>query len=257
MPYTFIIMTPDSTDTPSRTVTLSKLFVWLLVSILVIAPFATYFVTYYHIAPKMLIPEVGKLTATVKELEYELEIVKSENEVKTSENERLDVENAELRQASAEMETRISIAENARATATESLQKFEDEVFELRQSLNFYEAFVKPATESDILQCFNISITYKNKHLSYALNFLRTDQTIKQKINAVVKFRVLSGSNVLDLDIAAEEGQVNSEQKLSMVKDRRLKGKFPVTVPDGGLHVLDVRAYNKKNEVIAHCWKAF
>lgn len=256
MAYSIIIMRTDRPDKSSKMLTVPRLLLWGLVMWFFLAPMATFYFTYFEIAPTFLVKEAGQLSRSLKNVNHALADLRTENKTLLAENERLSAESSLDREQRAEAETKIAIAQNAKITATSRQQELEDKVYELEQALGFYEEFVKPATTKNILQCFNIKVTPTRNRLDYSVNFLRNDQKKKDKITGKVRFRVLSGDNVLNLE---ENDSMESVavRDLSLKKDRVLRGKIMMELPEEGLRILDIKAYDTENNVIAHCWKAF
>lgn len=259
MPYTFIMMRPDRTDKGARSFTVPKSLFWGLLILAVTAPFVVYYLTYHIIAPTRLIPEVGELREKMVSVKDEIYSLQMENKKLNEQNDQLTTDVNENKQMRAEAETRITIAETARATATTKMQSLEDKIYELEQAVSFYEAFFKPDTEKEVMQCFNISIDKNEDKLKYGVNFLTLDQASRERIKAKVHYKVISGKNVKDMTAGRhEKSQSDKVEDLSMVKTVRLSGELTVkNLMSDGLNVLDIKAYDVDNKVIAHCWKAF
>lgn len=256
MAYSIIIMRKDRPDKSSKMFSLPRSVFWLIVVWFFFAPVGSFYATYFYIAPTFLVKEAGDLSKRLKNVNYALSDLRVENKRLLAENKRLSEESEQGRQQRAETETKIAIAENARITSASRQQELEDKVYELQQALGFYQEFVKPATTKNVLQCFNINITPTNNRLDYGINFLRNDQEKRDRINATVRFRLLTGDNVLNLEDSDGSESVAVEE-ISLTKDKRLKGKILAELPEEGLRILDIKAYDDENNVIAHCWKAF
>ena len=71
-----------------------------------------------------------------------------------------------------------------------------------------------------------------------------------------MKFRLLTGANVLALN-AKRNSKPAYERDIQFTKQVRITGNFKANLNTEGLRVLDIKAYDKAQRVIAHCWKAF
>lgn len=257
MPYTFIVLTPDRTDKSSTTFSVPKLVVWFLIFLFFLSVPITYFASLHYFAPKFWNPKTGEMMVELESLREDfisLEI--AHNEV-TDTHKRLELTHKETLQLKNEAETRLALAENARTQSAKRVQELEEELVTVERKMAFYEKLVTPETEEDVLQCFNISIKKAENKLTYGINFLKHDQTDKSRVDTVVKFKVMYGESMLNLvEEAAIEG--DREVPMSLTKTKRLRGSIVTNVPEEGLHVLDVKAYDKgTDKVVAHCWKAF
>lgn len=256
MAYSIIIMQKDRPDKQSRMLTVPRVVYWLMVIWFFFAPMFTFYVTYSYIGPNFLVKEAGELSRNLKNVSQALDDLRVENKNLIAENTRMKEESAFDRERRTHAETQVEISENARITSSARQKELEDKVYELEQSLSFYEEFVKPASTQNILQCFNIKVTPGKDRLKYGVNFLRNDQKKKDRIKTTVRFRVMNGENVLTLE-EAEAQEVRAVRKINLVKDIRITGDINMDIPDDGLRILDIKAYDDNNEVIAHCWKAF
>lgn len=256
MAYTFIVLRTDRTDKGSKTFTLSRGVLFFLVTLIMFAPSATYYFAYYVMAPNYLVKEAKIYGDQVKELSAELEQANMINEQLKLDNEFLKAEGITARDQLGEITTRIEIAEKARTTTSRRVQALEEEKLDLERQLAFYEKFVTPDVDEEILQCFNISVKHNKDKLKYGINFLKKDQSDKKRLKTTVKMKVLYGSSVLGLN-EDKSYEADREVRMDITKDRRLTGTLTADVPKDGLHILDIKAYNEDNKVIAHCWKPF
>lgn len=256
MAYTFIVLNTDRTDKGSRTFTVPKVALYFMMALVIFAPSAAYYVAYYVMAPNYLVKEAKIYKDQLDAITEEHDQAKLQNEMLKISNARLAEEGAEARERLSEISTRIEIAEKARSTTSDRVQELEEEKQDLERRLSFYEKFIAPDVDEEILQCFNISIRQQKGKLKYGINFLKKDQSDKTRLKTTVKMKVLYGSNILNLNEDTSY-QADREVKMNIIKDRRLTGSLTADVPDSGLHILDIKAYNEEDKVIAHCWKPF
>lgn len=225
-------------------------------ALVLFAPSATYYLAYFVMAPNYLVKEakiykeeLGLLKNEHQELQFEKESLQITNEV-------LKVEGVTAREELGEISTRIEMTEKARSTTSERVQALEEDKLDLERRLSFYEKFITPDVDEEILQCFNISVRQEKGKLKYGINFLKKDQSNKTQLKTIVKMKVLYGSNILNLN-EDKAYEADREVRMNITKDRRLTGTIVAEVPEEGLHILDIKAYNEDNKVIAHCWKPF
>lgn len=210
-----------------------------------------------YFAPKFWNPEAGKMMVELEGLREDFISLEQDHMALTESNTKLQANFKETSQLKNEAETRLTLAENTRAQSAKRVQELEEQILEMERRMAFYEKLVTPETEEDVLQCFNISIKKAKNKLTYGINFLKHDQTDKSRIDSEVRFKVMYGESMLNL---TEEPAVKDDRQVSMsfTKTKRLRGSLITNVPEEGLHILDIKAYDKKSDkVIAHCWKAF
>lgn len=258
MAYTFMVMSRHSTSSRAKTFSVPKSLFWFLFVLFVSSPVWGYYLSYYFLAPKLIGHNVADMAADLNETNARVNDLEKQNSTLEKRLEKAAKELAEAQQRRAEAEARTAILETTRSKTSGRLQTLEDEVYDLRRAVELYENLLRPATEKEVLQCFNIAADYTpgSKNIKYNVNFLRVDQEDKSTITAKVRYRVLTGKNALALD-QAEGAKVLNTQTLSMVKDARLSGTIAKQLPEDGLRILDVKAYDGSDRVIAHCWKAF
>lgn len=257
MAYTFIVLNTERTDKGSKTFTIPRMALFLIVFLVMFAPSASYYIAYYIMAPNYLVKEAKVYKNQLDDLQLEYQKVVSEKEALQIDNEFLKVEGATAREQLGEISTRIEIAEKARSTTSDKVQELEQQKLDLERQLAFYEKFVTPDVDDEILQCFNISVRPDGKNLKYGINFLKKDQGDKKLLKTTVRMKVLYGSNILNLTEDNFAGKADREVKMNITKDRRLTGSLTSNVPKDGLHILDIKAYDKEENIIAHCWKPF
>ena len=257
MAYTLIFIRRESTDSNPYTLNLSKPVFYGALGALLGLPLIGFFLATFFLAPSYMDNEVTEIRTGYKESSAKLAALEETHKNILETHDFLQEELAKEREVRAEAEAHITIAESARAEAVSSAQELEKKLSDKDRELVFYQAFVKPQTEQKDLQCFNISATFKKGQLNYGVNFLRTDQKAKNKIKSTVKYRLLVGEDVIDLNEGREFVPPVHSQDMSMVKQNRLTGKFKASVPNEGLRILDIKAYDRSDRVIAHCWKAF
>ncbi|MFT7144988.1 MAG: hypothetical protein ACI9TY_000834 [Alphaproteobacteria bacterium] len=229
---------------------------FLLCALVMFAPSITYYVAYYIVAPNYLVKEAKILGKEVDILNAELLTLRADNENYKINNDLLKAEGITARDQLAEITTRIEISEKSKTTTGDRVQLLEQEKLGLERKLAFFETFVTPDVDEEVLQCFNISLTQQGKKIKYGINFLKKDQKDKERLKTIVKMKVLYGANILDMNEDTSY-KADREVKMDITKDRRLTGSLTADVPKEGLHILDIKAFNDNNKVIAHCWKAF
>ena len=154
----------------------------------------------------------------------------------------------------------MTISETARTEAADKASAMEDQLLALQRSVKFYEQFMKPANEQAPMQCFNVEAGLANNKITYGVSFMKNDQKDKDKLSFTVAFRVLAGAKVELLDpVKAAASPPLHERDANLTRDTRLTGNFkPGDEPlPEGLRLLDIKAYDNDNNVLAHCWKAF
>ncbi len=229
---------------------MSKFWIIFWLFIIFIWPFVSYFVAYNIIAPKIIGNEVADISAELQMLSE----VKDENIKIKKANEILNEDLAKEKKYRAEAEARIAIVENARATATENLQKSEDKIFELKNKLGFYSALIDKSDSKATLQCFNIQIEKKSSSLSYKVNFMINDANNKKTREYKVKFRIIGAKN-LSLE-KVEDLPILHTRDIKLKRDVHLTGNIKVKETKDTLSILDIRAYDKSDSLVARCWKA-
>lgn len=258
MAYTFMVMSRDNTSSKARTFSMPKILFWICAIAILSAPVFVYFGTFHIVAPRILGDQMAVLTADYEQAIAEATTLRDQSAALKGKVSQLESVSDSSVQRRAEAEARTAILENSRAKTSSQMQTLEEEVYELRRAVEFYENLLKPATQKEVLQCFNIKATYTNKakSLKYYVNFLKVEQKDKKRVTANVKYRILTGRSALNLD-ETEGAEVLHTQKLSMMKDVRLSGTIKKELPEDGLRILDVKAYDEAGLITAHCWKAF
>lgn len=211
----------------------------------------------YHFAPKYWFPETGTMLVELEGLKEDHNHLEEAYEGLEHEHQTLLTKYKKVSQEKAEAETRLSLSENAKGQSATRVQELESEVIKLERQVAFYEKLVTPETEEEVLQCFNISIKKKENKLTYGINFLKHDQKDQSRLETDVKLKVLYGENITNLQ---EEtlSEKESSRDMWLTQSRRLRGSLQTSVPEQGLHILDIKAYSKEDgKIIAHCWKAF
>ncbi|MDD9911922.1 MAG: hypothetical protein OXR68_00990 [Alphaproteobacteria bacterium] len=260
MSYSITIIRQDRTDLRPKTFKATKLKLVLLLLLFIGLPVLGFWVSYSIIAPSKLEMDISALKERAKQAESSAEEVGAQFDAITEENQTLRTELNTERQQRAELEAKMTIVENARQESGEKSLEMEEELLTLQQRVKFYEQFMKPANEQAPMQCFNMSVKLQKGKVKYGINFMKNDQKNKEKVKMSVAFRLLAGTNVEALNPATAETEAPlHERSASLSKDVRLTGSFGVdekSLPEG-LRLLDVKAYDDDNKVLAHCWKAF
>ena len=257
MAYTIIFIPKHNPHHEPRTLTLPRWLVIALPLAIVLLPIALFWVGYDVLAPTVL---KNRLEAQTDEFVE----ISSQNKELSQKYNRLDTAYRELQKnilaetnRRAEAEARVTILENARATALEKLEQTEQKVIDLNNKLSMYEDIFRPASEALQLQCFNISIDSKRDSIDYSVQLMKTDKNDRKELPLTVKFRVLTGPSVLSLG----EGMVDDADRVketSLDSLRQLTGSIRGEFSGEGVRMLDIRAYEKGTDRLAgHCWKAF
>ncbi len=255
MAYTFIFMNRDRTDAHAFSLDVPKYLLWFIVALLAVLMIGGFWLAWRVIGPTWLRMEATQARETAHRQGEALGITMAELEKISHENKELK-NNLEIeREARAEAETRVEIVENTRVTLEERVAELQKNLNENKEMISFYEDFFKPDTDKDIFQCYNIKAEYDGEELSYSVNFLNLEKNAKKVYDLTVKPRVLWGDHILTLE--ALEPLEESSKSISLAKDIRLRERFAVKMPADGLHVLDIKAYDGENQVVAHCWKTF
>jgi hypothetical protein len=249
--YTINIIPNRSTSGKVTSFHMSGFWILFWIFTIFIWPVVAYYVAYNVVAPKIIGTEVADMAADI----HLLSEVESKNNKLINTNLKLTDSLAEERKYRAEAEARVAIVENARATATENLQKTEDIVFELKNRLSFYNALMEKSAEKAPLQCFNIQLDAKNNNLKYKVNFMIEDVDNKSKKTYNVKFRVI-GANRLSIN-TMEDLPVAHARDITLKRDVHLTGNIKIEKSEDSLRILDIRAYDKSDKLAARCWKAF
>lgn len=256
MAYIFTLVRRDRTDAPPWHLSLPVWGVRCVLLLVVALPFIAFFLGISVLAPVYMTQERANLKTEITRLEEYIHKFDNGFDDMEKENARLKEELRDERELRAAAEAKIAINEGARTEVQERLQELEEKNSELAKGMEFYEAFIRPATDRDELQCYNITAKYSRGKLAYGVNFLRTDRKAKTALETRVKFRVLAGGEVLNMSEGGE-AQANHTRPLKIKDAHRLNGSIAVKVPDQTLRVLDIKAYDAKDEILAHCWKAF
>jgi hypothetical protein len=230
----------------------------VLLSTLVLLPLVGFWISYSWIAPARLGEDVRQLKETTKTARENESFFKAQYDVLVEDNEKLRADLQEVRSLLAEMDAKFTMAETARLEAADEASGMEEELLNLRSSVKFYEQFMKPANQQAPLQCFNMTLRLSNGYLTYAMTFMKNDRKDTRKLSVDVAFRVLAGASAIELDPhEAAVGAPVHERRITLTKDYRLTGKFKVKSQAEGIRLLDVKAYDEKNTVVAQCWKSF
>jgi hypothetical protein len=225
---------------------------------LVLLPLGGFWVSYSWVGPARLGEDVRQLKETTKTARENESFFKAQYDVLVEENEKLRADLKEARSLLAEMDAKFTMVETARLEATDEAASAEEELLNLRRSVKFYEQLMKPTNEQAPLQCFNMDLRLNKGTVTYAVTFMKNNRKDTSSLSADVAFRVLAGANVMKLDPdEAAVGAPVHERRIKLTKDYRLTGKFRVKNLPAGVRLLDIKAYDNKNRVIAQCWKSF
>ncbi|MBI1362600.1 MAG: hypothetical protein GC134_01310 [Proteobacteria bacterium] len=257
MAYTIIFIARDSTHNINRTFNVSRPAFWGVIGGLIAAPFATFVLALFYLAPASYEARMNALRDAVAAAKKELAFLQGAYDAVVAERDALKQNLSQEREQRAAAEAVTAIADNARATTSARMQDLENQVFELGNKVKLYDSFLRPEEQSLPLQCFNLKVNYdqpKNR-LMYNVSFLKTDQKDKRSVDIEVRFQVLSGIEVVGLDDAIEDA--DRIRKTSLTQERQLSGILRTKLASEGMRILDVKAYGKDESLMAHCWKAF
>ncbi|MCP4355149.1 MAG: hypothetical protein GY793_05875 [Proteobacteria bacterium] len=206
-----------------------------------------------------------KLTNLVNELTQQNSTLISEKKLSRSKNDAFLIENGSLLQELeteriklAELQVQANIVEKIKKESLQEIESYRVKMQGLQKQLDFYNELMSPSVKQE-LQCFNMeATTSKNKkYVDYGLNFM-LDKKIKDSKQFLVEFRLLSGSNNIELtEKLPEELAPDIIRNISIKTSIRLTGKIKQNNKLKGLKVLDVRVFNKSKNLVAQCWKVF
>lgn len=258
MAYTLIIMRRDRTDVRPLTLHLSWKRLWGLVAMVFLLPILGFWISYTFIAPRVLGFDMKAMQNAKTYAEAQLAPVKAENATLQARLAKLEESSKVDRGLRAEAEVRITQAETARAEAASRADGLEEEVLKLRQSIKFYEELMKPKTDQELVQCFNVNASASGNTVKYSLGLLKNNPNDKTPLDMKLYFTASSGSNAATLSAQKENATSQHSRSLTMVKDASLHGSFTAQLDKEGINMLDIKVRDKKtNKIIASCWKAF
>jgi len=258
--FTLILMETHRTDKAPRSLHLSRgRLAWVIAAIIGL-PLIGFALGMLLFAPLFLNEEAQTARRDADDAQIELRTLRQTEEDLLVQVVRLQEQLNAEQQARATAEARITIAETARAEAINRLQSLEGEVLQLGQRNAFFESFMTPQVDLDVLQCFNISAREEGNRVRYGVNFMKNDQSDRTRIAATVQFRVRTGEALLNDSLNAEqraetELPILHTVDIAMTKDVRTTGSFEAELPDEGLKILDIRAIDAEGNALAHCWK--
>lgn len=256
MGFTLLVISENRTKGGTWSARLRAPVLWALVLGVVLAPIAAFWLGYDALGPAQYKKKIAKQQQTISTLEADLDILDSGYQALQEERTRLAQSLEKERQARAAAETEMAISTNAQSSSSARMEELEAELMTLRNQVKLYESFLKPTDAQMPVQCYNMSINPVNDAVAYALTFLKADNKDKSKLNIKVKFNILHGTGIMDLDeIKLDDADRVRDEVVQT--SRRLTGRIRTEYPKEGLRMLDVKAYNKEDELVAHCWKAF
>lgn len=254
MPYTITIFNRDRTDKSPVTITLPKGLFWGIAVVCVVIPLALFWLATMILAPQYAGYEVGEMRQKASQYDELKELTDQQTKDIKRFQETLEQTNQQLAEATA----RLTITESARSESASTQESLENQVASLQKKVDFYQSFLKPVTDRNEIQCYNIQATpaKDGKSLSYSVQFLRTEQKAKGTFIGKIRYRVLSGGQVVQL---ADTGSTaDGTDSIKFERDITERGTLKVKVPaEGSLRILDVKVSDAKGEVVGHCWKSF
>jgi len=258
MAYTFIFMRNSQTNKAPISISIKKRWFWILF-VLFVTLLITSVVYYSHV----IIPQ--KLTDSIEELTQQNTRLLSEKKLFKSKNDSFLIENGSLlqeleteRMKLAELQVQANIVEKIKKESLEEIENYRAKMKGLQKQVEFYNELMSPSVKQE-LQCFNINVNQsKNKkYIDYGINFM-LDKKIKDAKQFLVEFRLLSGSNNIELTSKLPEDLApDIIRNISITSSIRLTGKIKHNNKLKGLKVLDVRVFNKSKDLVAQCWKVF
>lgn len=254
MAYTIIFLSQTNTHQSTRSLQLNPWVLRLLVLVLVLMPFGAFMLGARTFSSQNLLERLETARHAHAQLEAEANGLRNAYEAMTEEHMELSRQLEEERKHRAESEARAAITDNARANTSTHLQQTEQEIFDLTRRLKMYENLVGPSEEQLRLQCYNIDVAKNRQGTRFGVQFLKTDVEDEANVDMTVKLRMLAGTSIVALQEVplGDEGIVQS----SITKHRQLSGQLKVQMPDKGLRVLDISAYDG-DTLISSCWKVF
>ena len=257
MAYTIIFMARDSTHNLNKSFNLSRPLFWGLVGGVVMTPIATFMLALFYLAPTTYEARLDGLRKNLATLKSDHTKLQTEALNLRTERDALAHSITTEREQRAAAEAVTAIADNARATTSARMQSLESEVYELRNKVKLYDSFLRPEEQSLPLQCFNLKVNHQSdkNRILYNVSFLKTDQKDKRPVDIEVRFQVLSGVEVVGLNEVLDDA--DRVRKTSLTQERQLSGVLRTKFTGEGMRILDVKAYGKDENLLAHCWKAF
>jgi|GEM_PF-1516667 len=256
--YTLIVMKKNSTDSSPKTLHISVLTLLLAALFFFGLPIAGYFTFYKFIAPKIYEDDMEEITESKKSLLEKFTTANAELQTLRIDHDKIKTILANEREQRAGSEARATIAETAKTATGLKIASTESELLTLQRKVSFYESLLKPKSEQERLQCFNITASYNNGKLRYGISFLKNDPKDRTKLAAQAELRVLQASGSLTPETLAEneKAPVLASRKFSLIKDYRLSGTLTTTVDPEHLYLLDIRVFDAQDKSIAKCWKS-
>ena len=255
MAYTFIVMSDDWTNRASRTFRVAKVVFWGIVAFFIAAAPLMYLVSKIYLAPYHWFTKLGEIQDNNALLQQEVDRLTIENMVLSDANDVLNTEAKSDRLTKSEAQTLLEVAENARSVSAKRVEELETELIDIKRQMAFYQDLVSSKAEEDELQCFNIKVIQSKGKINYGVNFLKRNQKDKKKMNIRAEITVAAGDNMLELN--KNKALAHATKNFSMQKTTRVRGEIPLQISKEGLHFLDIKAYDKSDKIIAHCWKTF
>lgn len=257
--YTLIIMKKDSTERSPRTIHLSVFVIGLMSLFFFGLPVAGYVLFNKVVAPQQYESSLTETTENKEELLEQLTDAEAELTVLRIETDKLKTILADERKHRAESEARATIAETAKVATGQQIASTETELRTLQRKVAFYEDLLKPKTEQERLQCYNMSATYSKGKLRYAVSFLKNDNKDKATLGVKARMRVIPAVQTAqdgEADKPAAEYPVLSTRSFSLTKAYTLSGNLNTTVDENMMHILDIEVKDTQNNLVAKCWQS-
>lgn len=257
MKYRVSILRQDRTDVRPVTFGIGGRMLWGFVVLLVLFPFVSFWVVYTYIAPQALAVNMVSMKEAKNSALSEANNMAAQQVIITEENKLLRDNLRQERELRAGLESKITIAETARADLGEKAGELEAEVLNLRRSVRFYEQFTKPANEQAPLQCFNVKASEAAGKVQYSVNMIKKNRKDKNKITVKLQFRVLAGASARQIDLTANDAKALHNRSVTFTYDTSLSGSFAAADIPKGVRLLDIKGYDAKGEIVGHCWQSF
>lgn len=254
MAYTIIFLSQTNTHQSTRSVQINPWVLRLLVLLFVILPFATFMLGARTFSSQKLTERLEAAKTAYIQLEAEASNLRNAYEAMMEEQSEITSQMEAERKQRAEAEARAAITDNARANTSTHLQQTEQEIFDLTRRLKMYESLVGPSEEQLRIQCYNIDVAKTKQGIRYDVQFLKTDVKDEANVDMQVKLRMLAGTSIVALKEVPLGNEGNIET--SMTKHRQLRGQLNAQMPDKGLRIIDISAYDG-DTLVSSCWKVF
>lgn len=250
--YTIMIMRRDATDRRPLTLHISNMVYWGAILLAVGLPVVGFLVSAGVVAPAWLRQNVSQMKHEVQQANQMVNPLKQQNASLTGEKARLRDMLQTERTKRAEVEARVTMAETARAEASQKLTELEAEVINLKKSQAEYEQLLKPKLAKNLLECSNLTATYANGQVAYDVTFAKVGKgSVAPSLTVEVNAR--NGNNAMTM---GGQAAATAHHTLALAKNPKISGRMAVTLPPEATHMVQVWVKDGATPV-GYCWKAF